>query len=67
MWEYRWAESPVTDSATLTALGREGWEAVGVVTTGVHFGETYVRVLLKRLAPATVDLTAAEQRSDAAR
>lgn len=66
MWEYRWAESPVSDSAALSALGRDGWEAVGMVTTGVHFGETYVRVLLKRLVPATIDLTAPE-RSDAAR
>lgn len=60
MFEYRWAEVAVGSGIDddLTRLGAEGWEAVGLTVTGQHFGETYVRVLLKRTTtPQVIDLT----------
>lgn len=68
MYEYRWTEVAAGDGHDdhLTRFGAEGWEAVGMTVIGQHFGETYVRILLKRAvasaAPALVDVSAYERR-----
>lgn len=60
MWEYRWAECVVGESALLKELGDDGWEVIGMTVTGTHFERTYASLLLKRLRPALVDLTGAD-------
>ena len=74
VFEYRWAEVSVGEGPDhdLTRLGTDGWDAVGMTVTGEHFGQTYVRILLKREVPATseelLDVAAYErQQVDAAR
>lgn len=68
MFEYRWVEVSVGDGEdpTLSSLGAEGWDAVGMTATGQHFGNTWVRVLLKRpsqvAAPHLVDVSTYERR-----
>lgn len=66
MFEYLWAEVAIGSGPDneLSRLGADGWEAVGLSVTGEHFGETYVRVLLKRSVtqPAVVNVAAYEQR-----
>ncbi|MFN2625614.1 MAG: hypothetical protein ABR520_05960 [Mycobacteriales bacterium] len=66
MWEYRWVETIAgTGEATeLSRLGADGWEAVTAAQIGVHFGETWVRVLLKReRSNSVVDLRQADSRT----
>lgn len=70
MFDYRWAEVAVGNGPddTLTSLGADGWEAVGMTVTGEHFGETWVRVLLKRPMAADshglVDVSFDRRRAD---
>ena len=67
MFEYRWVEVSVGTGPddTLSRLGADGWVAVGMTVTGQHFGETWVRILLKRpvatSAPTLVDVSAYER------
>lgn len=61
MWEYRWTEVAVGDTGGLDLVGEEGWEAVGVTSTGVSFGKPYVAVLMKRPRTMVVDLVSAER------
>ena len=61
MWEYRWADVPAGsgDAEELTRLGADGWEAVGMQSSGEHLGKSWVRVLLKRpVHSRVIDLTA---------
>ena len=50
MWEYRWVETTAgkADADELSRLGADGWEAVSMAEIGEHFGELWVRVLMKR-------------------
>lgn len=61
MWEYRWAEVAVGESGGLDLVGREGWEAVGVTSTGESFGKPFVAILMKRPVTYAVDLVAIER------
>ena len=66
MWEYRWVEALADNgpSDELSRLGADGWEAVSMTSIGVHFGETWVRILMKRPAHArVVDLNSAHERA----
>jgi hypothetical protein len=68
MWEYEWVECQTGDTHQLTELGRAGWEAVGMSPGGTSLGKTYINILMKRLAPADIDLSApSEQPEHAAR
>ena len=59
MWQYRWVETVAGNDAddTLSRLGADGWEAVGMTVVGEHFGNAWVRVLLKRPLTTRIDLT----------
>jgi hypothetical protein len=61
MWEYRWTEIAVGESGGLDLVGREGWEAVGVTSTGVSFGKPYVAILMKRPLTYALDLVGIEK------
>ena len=53
MWEYRWVQTVAgkREAARLSEFGAEGWDAVGLVVSDQQFGETFVRILMKRAAP----------------
>ncbi|HVF19666.1 MAG TPA: hypothetical protein VNA14_05435 [Mycobacteriales bacterium] len=61
MYEYQWVETEIGDDSTLSALGREDWEAVSTTPIGEHFGKHFVRILMKRTAaPRGIDVAAYE-------
>jgi hypothetical protein len=61
MWEYRWSEVAVGETGGLDLVGRDGWEAVGVTSTGESFGKPYVAILMKRPLTFAVDLVTVER------
>ena len=63
MWDYQWIEVAVGDATALEQVGRDGWEAVSMTSTGVNFGKPYVGILLKREKVRSIDLVADERLS----